>query len=106
MVPSGPEGYARRVDEAWGFIWIMLILKIPVVALLWIVWWAVHAEPEPGGQENGGDGGPGTERPHVPRPMPPAPRRRGDHGAPVPPSPARTRVGGRDRNPASAPDRG
>ena len=30
----------------WGFLWLMFALKIPIVGLLWIVWWAVHAEPE------------------------------------------------------------
>src|SRR3712207_8766076 len=33
--------------EAWGFIWIMLVLKIPLVALLWLVWYAVRAKPDP-----------------------------------------------------------
>src|SRR6266508_3818033 len=31
----------------WGFIWLMFILKIPIVALLTIVWWAVKQETEP-----------------------------------------------------------
>ena len=37
----------------WGFIWMVVVLKIPIVALLWLVWWAVHAEPEPAGEESG-----------------------------------------------------
>ena len=49
----------------WGFIWIMLALKIPLIALLWIVWWAVRAEPETEQRPNGDDGG--TKRPRHPR---------------------------------------
>ena len=30
----------------WGFIWLMFALKIPLIALLWLVWWAVHAHPQ------------------------------------------------------------
>ena len=42
----------------WGFIWMIVVLKIPIAALLWLVWWAVHAEPEPAADEqSGGDGG-------------------------------------------------
>ena len=26
---------------------MLVILKIPVVYLCWVVWWAVRAEPEP-----------------------------------------------------------
>ena len=30
----------------WGFLWLMLALKIPLAALIYIVWWAIEAEPE------------------------------------------------------------
>jgi hypothetical protein len=86
--------------EAWGFIWIMLILKIPLVALLWIVWWAVRSTPEPE-LPGDDDGGLGVRHPHDPQPLPPAPRRRGPHGDPVLPAPPRTRTPAR----APAPDR-
>ena len=82
--------------EAWGFIWIMVILKIPLVALLWLVWYAVHAEPDPVVDENG-DGGVGKPDPHDPR-TDPNPRRRGPHGDPVVPAPPRTRVTARARD--------
>jgi hypothetical protein len=73
----------------WGFLWIMLALKIPLIALLWIVWWAVRAVPETE-QPPGGDDG-GTKRPRHPRrPFPRRPRR-GPHGDPPLPAPARTR---------------
>ena len=73
----------------WGFLWIMLALKIPLIALLWIVWWAVRAEPETEQRPNGDDGG--TKRPRHPRrPFPRRPRR-GPHGDPALPAPPRMR---------------
>jgi hypothetical protein len=79
----------------WGFIWLMLVLKIPIAGLLWIVWWAVHQEEEPDADGAGGDGG-SKVRPHPHRPAPkgptPFPRHRGPHGAPIPASPARIRT--------------
>ena len=65
----------------WEFIFMMLILKIPIAYLCLVVWWAVRAEPEP-------------PEPALlpaelkPEPRPPwqprrSPRRRpGPHGAP------------------------
>jgi hypothetical protein len=68
------------------FIFLMLILKVPIIGLFSIVWWAVHSppEPDPVGEEGGG-----TKRPLSPRPRPRHPRparprnpRRGpQHGA-------------------------
>lgn len=86
--------------EVWGFIWLMLVLKIPVVALLWLVWWAAQRPPEPLAETEDGDGGSG--QPLVPRPQPQggprAPRRpRGPHGDPPPPAPPRTRTPARSR---------
>ena len=82
--------------ELWGFLWVMVLLKIPLVALLWIVWWAVHSTPEPEagtGEDDGGIHGP-RERP----PEPLGPRRRGPHGDPVVPAPPRTRTPARSRD--------
>lgn len=78
----------------WGLIWLMLVLKIPIAALLYIVWWAVRQDTEPDvGGADGGDGGTkvhphGDLRPRLPRP----PRHRGPHGSPSPPAPQRTRT--------------
>jgi hypothetical protein len=73
----------------WGFIWLMFILKVPIVALLLIVWWAVRSRPEETQPSDGDDGG--TKRPRHPRrPFPRRPRR-GPHGDPAVPSPPRTR---------------
>jgi hypothetical protein len=59
------------------------------VALLWIVWCAIRAEPDPEQQPKGGDGG--TKHPRHPRqPFPRRPRR-GPHGDPALPAPPRSR---------------
>jgi hypothetical protein len=74
----------------WGFIWLMVVLKIPIIALLLLVWWAWKQEPD---YENEGDDG-GSKTPAKPRhPRPARPNRRGPHGDPAPlPSPARVRT--------------
>jgi hypothetical protein len=75
----------------WGFIWLMFILKIPIIALLLIVWWAVRSEPEEKSEDRGSGGDGGIKHPRHPRkPFPRRPRR-GPHGDPALPSPPRTR---------------
>jgi hypothetical protein len=75
----------------WGLIWLMLVLKIPVGMLLYLVWWAVHQETDPEIEGSGGDGGTKVRPPEHPR-SGPFPRKRGPHGDPVAPSPARVRT--------------
>jgi hypothetical protein len=79
--------------DAWTFIWLMVFLKIPVVALFLLVRWAVRQTPEP---ETGQDGGIGPRprplHPHHPRSRLPRAPRRGPHGVPAPASPARVRA--------------
>jgi hypothetical protein len=75
----------------WAFVYLMLVLKIPIVALLWIVWWAVRSTPETDEQRSDGDGGPRRSPRHPRRPLPRHPRR-GPHGDPAPLPPARTRT--------------
>ncbi|MEA2180130.1 MAG: hypothetical protein QOG77_3427 [Solirubrobacteraceae bacterium] len=71
------------------FIYMMLVLKLPILALLWIVWWAIRATPEVDTTDE--DGGL-RQWPHGPRP-PHAPRpRRGPHADPPPAAPPRTRT--------------
>jgi len=31
----------------WELIWMLVILKIPVIYLCLVIWWAVRAKPEP-----------------------------------------------------------
>jgi hypothetical protein len=74
----------------WTFVYLMLVLKIPIVALFWIVWWAVRADPNAEAEApEEGDGGGGSKRPRTP--TDPRPRRRGPHGDPRPPAPPRAR---------------
>ncbi|MBA3327919.1 MAG: hypothetical protein H0T43_06425, partial [Solirubrobacterales bacterium] len=39
------------------FIFLMFVLKLPIAALLYIVWWAVRATPEPQDAGSDDDGG-------------------------------------------------
>jgi hypothetical protein len=34
-------------EVAWEFVFMMLILKLPIVYLCGVVWWAIRAEPYP-----------------------------------------------------------
>ncbi len=73
----------------WTFLYLMVFLKLPIAALLWIVWWAIRQEPEPADQP--GDGGI-HDRPHPRHPRRPRPRGRDPHGAPLPAAPPRVRT--------------
>jgi hypothetical protein len=42
------------VDAAWEGIFLLLILKIPLIYLCAVVWWAIRAEPTPEGGSGGG----------------------------------------------------
>jgi hypothetical protein len=75
--------------ETTTFIYMMLVLKLPIVALLWVVWWAVRATPEVD-VEDEGDGGM-RRSPHGPRPPRTPKPRRGPHADPPPAAPARVR---------------
>jgi hypothetical protein len=75
----------------WGFIWLMFILKIPILGLFGIVYWAIRQPAdEPRGEQ--------PVRP-TPAPSPPHPRSRarrprrprGPHGDPLPLPPSRSR---------------
>jgi hypothetical protein len=80
--------------DTWTFIWLMVFLKIPIVALFLLVRWAVR-EPDAdvAGNEDGGIGPRSRPlHPHHPRSRPPRSPRRGPHGDPSPPSPRRVRT--------------
>ena len=75
---------------SWAFVWMMVVLKIPIVALLWLVWWSAK-EPETEDQSHD-EGGGSRRHPHSPRPRDPRPPRRGPHAEPPPRSPKRVRA--------------
>jgi hypothetical protein len=76
---------------AWYFyLWMMVVLKIPIVALLYLVWWASKspeaAEPEPARVPRERE----PLHPHA-HPRRPRPPRRGPHADPLPTPPPRVR---------------
>ena len=52
----------------WGFLWLMLALKIPIAALIYLVWWAIKQEPEDETSSDD-DGGIKRHRPHPRQPF-------------------------------------
>jgi hypothetical protein len=73
-----------------GFLWLMLALKLPIAALIFLVWWAIKQSPEEPSSDDDG----GIKRHRRPHPPPAFPRRprRGPHGDPAPLPPARVRT--------------
>jgi hypothetical protein len=82
------------VHGFWGVFWLAVILKIPIIALLTLVWWAVRNPPVPELDRHDGEGG-SKHGPHHPRTTPPHVPRRGPHADPSPAAPDRVRVGQR-----------
>ena len=76
------------------FLWMMVALKVPIAALLWLVWWSSKApepqEEEPAHVDPNSLHGPGWRGPRRPRPP-----RRGPHVASPPRPPSRVRAHGR-----------
>jgi len=87
----------------WGVFWLAVILKIPIAALLTLVWWAVREPPVPEADPDDGEGG-SPRDPH-PRARPPHAPRRGPHGDPQPTPPDRVRVARRVPRVPDQPDR-
>ncbi len=64
----------------WELIWLMVIMKIPILYLCWVVYWAIKSEPrreEPAVAAGGSDDGPPAWQPRR------RPRRPGPHGHPT-----------------------
>jgi hypothetical protein len=91
------------VQGFWPIFFLAVILKIPIGLMLYLVWWAVHAEPEP-------EAAPGDASDHEFRrwhrlPRRPRGPRRGPHAPDALPLPG-CPPGGRTRvAPAPAPMR-
>jgi hypothetical protein len=86
--------------DAWTFVWLMVFLKIPIVALFLLVRWAVREPPATMQSDDGGIGPrsrplhphhPRSIGPHRPGRGPITPRR-GPHGDPTPAAPPRVRT--------------
>ncbi|CAN5613769.1 hypothetical protein BH20ACT17_BH20ACT17_16400 [soil metagenome] len=75
-----------------AFIFLMFVLKAPIALLLYIVWWAIKAEPVPDEPRIDDDGGSKHPYERHARPRRPRPPRRGPHGDPPPRPPSRTRT--------------
>jgi len=61
----------------WEIIFMVLVLKIPLIYVCWVVWWAIRAEPVIGAE--GEEAHQINWRPWR-RPDGPRPRRGGPHG--------------------------
>ena len=70
--------------------WLIVVMKVPIAALLYIVWWAIREPPVP--EPDSGDGGAGVSADPHPRLHPPRPPRRGPHTGRPPSAPSRTRA--------------
>ena len=77
----------------WAFFYMFVILKIPIVALLYLVWWAVKDEPAPADEEPRERLRRGPDHPR--RPRRPSPPRRGPHAERPPVTPKRIRARGK-----------
>jgi len=85
--------------DTWTFLWLLLLLKIPIGGMLWIIWWAIHkADKEEGEPATSSDEDGGTKlrhkahrHPRRPRPFTPLGPRRGPHTGDRPATPRRTR---------------
>ena len=78
------------------FVWMFVMLKIPIALLLWLVWYAIQdARARDGGRPGRRRLGPPppAAAPRTPRP----PRRGGPHAAPLP-APPRVRTAARSRD--------
>jgi hypothetical protein len=75
----------------WTMLYLFVFLKIPILVLFYIVWWAIKQDTNP--TNDAGDGGSRREAKPLPHPHPKLPRspRRGPHGDPLPLPPPRVR---------------
>ena len=72
-------GRSHRLGRVvtWAMIFLLVILKIPIVYLCAVIWWAIRAEPKPEAPAtlvpavDDGGGGPRWQRPEGPSRRPP-----------------------------------
>jgi hypothetical protein len=75
-------GRGKLEAIVWELIWLMVIMKIPILYLCWVVYWAIKSEPRP---EQSAALVPAWDDsdPSVWRPRHDRPRRPGPHGRPT-----------------------
>jgi hypothetical protein len=88
--------------EGWTLFFMVVVLKIPLVAALFIIWYAIKAEPVTDDEGDSGHRGPRRNPPRLPRPprrpaggvaCRPSPCPQLDGAHPARPAPALTRRG-------------
>ena len=90
------------MEGFWPIFFLAVVLKLPVFGALYLVWWAIRAEPTVEDAPESDDGG---FRRHRPQPLRPRGPRRGPHGpdaVPLPDCPPGGRFR-RARRPAAIP---
>ena len=97
------RGTLKRVEGLWPFVFLFFVLKIPVLGMMYLLWWAAQPPEVENAEDDGGNEDHGRRRP-----LPGFPRgpRRGPHGGgarPVADSPHEGRV--RQPDPARTLDR-
>lgn len=73
------------MEGFWPIFFLAVVLKIPVFGALFLVWWAIRAEPEVEDAPEADDGG---FKRHRPQPRQPSGPRRGPHAPDPLPLPA------------------
>jgi hypothetical protein len=71
----------------WTMLYLFVFLKLPIIAAVLLIWWAIRQEPD---YADDSDGGGRRPRPHPAPKLPHAPRRGPHHEAALP-SPPRVR---------------
>ena len=55
------------MHQYWPIFFLLVVLKVPVLAMIYLVWWACHPVPEVDtGDDGGGDYGRRRNRPRFP----------------------------------------
>jgi hypothetical protein len=75
--------YTGRVPQVWEFVFLMLIMKLPIAYICWVVYWAVKSEPRPPEYAELPARLEPEPRPPWSRPERRRPRRHGPHGSPT-----------------------